>query len=479
MLLVDGTVLSWQPLPHSHLPPLAEQRRQEQELDDHAAVLSVEIVDNSLDREEALEDTLRHVFVDALHLLSECIIAPESLLGKEIAAYYEGQEEAKAKRLADTEAGRAANRQPNGESNGSGNGGVGAKSAAAARDSSGGGGSDHDKSQFLQPADDTFRHPFTWLLDQFPVLPKPRPDSIGTFYDYKDWLPLHWAVATDAHEVLDVETLLANYGADEYYGLAMPPLLLGLAKAKPSIEINTTLISHFNAGDVKATPPHSPTSLVKEAADPAPAPAPVDLTSELSTLRTSEFNGKQIVDIVSTVGEDGTYPLQIAAAYNEDVELLKILIEVCPQAVCEPDRRGWRAVHYTALKGNPEVIKWVLEQHPKCCKVTTKSGSFALHFAAQNQQQSAIGEYGDSLEMLSEVFNGNPGAISSPDDTGALPLHLAAKRGTLESVQFLCQTYPTAITVEDREGLLPMHYAAARNDLLLHKTEIVQLLLVQ
>jgi len=433
------------------------QRRQEQELDENAAILSVEIVDKSLDREEALEDSLRHVFVDALHLLSECIIAPESTLNKEIAEYYEALEEAKTKRLANAESS-----SPNGKASGNNDG----KSAAPDR--------------FLQ-ADEAVRHPITWLLDQFPVLPKPRPGTIGAFYDYKDWLPLHWSIATDANEVVDVETLLNNYGADEYYGLGMPPLLLGLAKAKPSLEISTTLISHFNASDVKATPlvPPGPANGADAVAAEAtilaePTAAGLPLPGNII----SEYNGRQIVDIVSTVGEDGLYPLQIAAAYNEDVEILKVLQEVCPESAWEPDVRGWRAIHYAALKGTPDVVKWVLEQHPKCCKVTTKSGLSALHFAAQNQQQSSLSEYGDSLELLTEVFNGNPGAISAADESGALPLHLAAKKGTLESVQFLCQTYPTAITVEDKEGRLPMHYTAARSELLPHKTEIVQILLV-
>jgi len=429
------------------------QRRQEQELDENEAILSAEIVDKSLDREEALEDSLRHVFVDALHLLSECIIAPECSLNKEIAEYYEAREEAKTKRLADAESGSPSP----------------AKEGRLGWQDSGNSNSNSNRRKFMQP-ENAIRHPITWLLDQFPVLPKPRPDSIGVFYDYKDWLPLHWAVTTDANEVLDVETLLAHYGAEEYYGLAMPPLLLGLAKAKPSIDINTTLISHFNASDVKATPPASP--------GPTGADADADAVAAVPAPIISEFNGRRIVDIVSAVGEDGSFPLQIAAAYNEDVELLKVLQAVCPQSVTEPDGRGWRAVHYAALKGTAEVVKWILEQYPKCCKVTTKLGSFALHFAAQNQQQCCLGDYGDSLELLTEVFNSNPGAISSADESGALPLHLAAKIGTLESVQFLCQTYPTAITAADKEGLLPMDYAAGRSELLPHKTEIVQLLLV-
>ena len=66
--------------------------------------------------------------------------------------------------------------------------------------------------------------------------------------------------------------------------------------------------------------------------------------------------------------------------------------------------------------------------------------------------------------MLSEVFNSNAGAISIADANGALPLHLAAEFGTLEVVQFICQTYPKAVQIKDSEGLLPMDYAGRRND---------------
>ena len=67
-------------------------------------------------------------------------------------------------------------------------------------------------------------------------------------------------------------------------------------------------------------------------------------------------------------------------------------------------------------------------------------------------------------KMVDEVFQANTHAIEQPDEDGALPLHRAARAGSLEVVQFLHRLYPKAVAAEDNEGLLPMHYASQRAD---------------
>ena len=407
------------------------------------------------ERGEALEDSLRHVFVDSVHLLSELIIDPGAMLGREVAEHYcsksDSTRPSSPEQRRDKEVGAGAEAASPGRST---------PSTPVRGDASSPGTSPRKEGWLARPAETKFeqrgstvRHPITWLLDQFPVLPRGE----GAQYDCKDWLPLHWAVISDANELIDVETLLEHYGAPLYYDLQVPPLALAVAKAVPNIDICTTLISYFNA---VAAEEAAKKSFATQGGGDAPSPV-----AEATP-----------VDIVSVAGEvDGVYPFMLAVAYNHGVELLQILREICPKAAFEPDARGWRAIHYAALKGTPTVVSYLLEELPKSAHATTREGCYALHYAARNHLE-AEGE-GDSLRMLTEILHRNTSAISAADDNGALPLHLAAREGTLEGVRFLCQTYGKAVQVADNEGMQPMHYASSRSEAIAHKTDVVEYIL--
>jgi ankyrin repeat protein len=427
----------------------AEQRRkqalEEQVKNAAPGFHALDIPDETNEREESLEDSLRHVFVDSVHLLSELIIDPTSMLATECSEYFTGQGKDSAASDIKRDRGETAAGDDSVNNTPSKSPSKNAKEEWLRKENT-------ERSKYSQSSQNV-RHPMTWLLDQFPVLPRGE----GAQYDCKDWLPLHWACMSDANELIDVETLMAHHGSSAYYDMNVPPLLLAVAKDKPNIDIVTTLISYFNAAAVQ-----------EEAEKSFAADIPASPSSD----------SPGIVDIVSIANEhDGVYPLMIAAAYNDNDQILQLFHEICPKSMWEPDLRGWRAIHYAALKGHLTAVKYLIEQHPKCASAITRDGSYALHHAARNH--SILLEEGESLAMLMEILNQNTNAISVADNNGALPLHNAVKEGTLEGVQFLCQTYSKAVKMEDDEGLLPMHYASSRSEALPHKTEIIEYILKQ
>jgi len=103
------------------------------------------------------------------------------------------------------------------------------------------------------------------------------------------------------------------------------------------------------------------------------------------------------------------------------------------------------------------VVGFLLSAQPKVAGMASKNGSLALHDAAENGLRGG-------LSMVAEVFQANTSALLQADDDGALPMHRAARGGSLEVVQFLHGLFPKALTMEDREGLLPLHYASQRGD---------------
>lgn len=277
--------------------------------------------------------------------------------------------------------------------------------------------------------------PKQWLLNRFPykrsVQQFPGGDdepsrggdagmiiSEGVANCTDSWLPLHWCMASEDPDPIDVEVLMDEL-AETAFTRDVSPLCIAVSRGIPAVAGIMTMI-------------------------------------------------EKNPDVSSTADADGSYPLMHACASNEDCDIVKLLYDAYPAAVSEFDKAGFRAINYAAFSGYPKVVRYLLSVHPRSASLTAKNGSTALHDAAENSLRGG-------LEMVDEIFQANTTAIMQADDDGALPMHRAARCGSLEVVQFLHQLYPKAITTEDREGLLPMHYASQRSDKDLN-LEVVQYL---
>ena len=82
----------------------------------------------------------------------------------------------------------------------------------------------------------------------------------------------------------------------------------------------------------------------------------------------------------------------------------------------------------------------------------SSSGRYLLHWAA---------DYKLSFALIEKIYELNPSAISSPDNHGNLPLHLALRKKTVNRkvVQFLLDKYPEAVKIKNEHGYYPLHYS--------------------
>jgi hypothetical protein len=82
-----------------------------------------------------------------------------------------------------------------------------------------------------------------------------------------------------------------------------------------------------------------------------------------------------------------------------------------------------------------------------------KSGRIPLHYAARN----------GSLELATRLLKRFPGGIFIQDLDGKLPLHLACANGSNEAlIRLLIENYPKGLQQKDKSLSLPLHYAASR-----------------
>ena len=252
------------------------------------------------------------------------------------------------------------------------------------------------------------------------------------------WYPLHWCVLSNSSDLIDVQVLSEHYCSTPQHRLRIneeiSPLTLSVSKPRPNMEIVNALVD----------------------LDPI------------------------VVRAKSPV--DGSLPIMHACAYNQEEATVRYLCRLHADCLKEQDAQGYRAINYCASMGSDVVMRYLLKEDPKSGLYCTSSpankllgpgdinggiGNTALHDAASNRRLRGDGneeDYGLCIDVMMELFHANPSAIKLPNADGALPLHIAARHGSLSLVQLLHGLYPAAVNVADNEQLLPLEYASARVD---------------
>ena len=109
---------------------------------------------------------------------------------------------------------------------------------------------------------------------------------------------------------------------------------------------------------------------------------------------------------------------------------------------------GMTALHFAALKGDAEVVKYLFELGADINAQDTVLSRSVIHFAAEN----------GNLETI--VFLADKGVdLLDKDSFGATPLHYAAKNNRLDVVKYLVNK-KIDYTAKDNRGWTAMHYAA-------------------
>ena len=101
------------------------------------------------------------------------------------------------------------------------------------------------------------------------------------------------------------------------------------------------------------------------------------------------------------------------------------------------------------MRDNPNIdlCRAVCQSFPNGPSTKNATKSLPLHFASKRWRPNK--------ELLKLLIKRNPGAASSFNEFGLLPLHCAcATTDDLEAVQAIYEAYPEAITMKDRQVLL-------------------------
>jgi ankyrin repeat protein len=178
--------------------------------------------------------------------------------------------------------------------------------------------------------------------------------------------------------------------------------------------------------------------------------------------------------------------LDIAAIHGR-LNLVKHIVSLVPDMVEVTDHHGFTVAHYAAREGNFDILKHVVT-HGASATLKVQGGNTIFHLAAFNGHVSI-------LDYLMDTY---PGIITIQNDDSFLPVHLSAKSGQTETVDFffrrgtdknirtidgrsllhiaafngnfqlvrhLCTKYPECIKYVDNDGNTPAHDAAASGNI--------------
>jgi len=146
----------------------------------------------------------------------------------------------------------------------------------------------------------------------------------------------------------------------------------------------------------------------------------------------------------------GMVPLNVACDCLREkisVDTIQLLLTCCPEAAKVPDSCGRLPLHHTLEKSGPEnVIMSLLDVYPGGARVEDERGNLPLHHSF------------DRPRICRRLVMLYPECARRADLYGYLPLHSACNdMRTLDVVKILYEAYPEAIRLGDERGALPLH----------------------
>ena len=157
---------------------------------------------------------------------------------------------------------------------------------------------------------------------------------------------------------------------------------------------------------------------------------------------------------------------------NVTLNIIKLIIDAAPASVRGEDYSGDMPLHYlcdnekvneaTAL----EILKLLIERCPEAVRhANNDRGRLPIHKAS----------WGRSPKFCRLLIKAYPGSERIVDGKGLLPLHHACMKGSLATAKYLHRLFGDAIDHTSTDGFYPIHYAIHNPAAAM---EIVQFLLV-
>jgi ankyrin repeat protein len=163
----------------------------------------------------------------------------------------------------------------------------------------------------------------------------------------------------------------------------------------------------------------------------------------------------------------GDTPLHLASR-QDSLAIVKALLNDGAD-ILAVNGRGELPLHYAVIVGNPRIAKCLLQQlyattrrlplHA-VLKDLTWIGDPVIRPPLRTALDKHVLRMDDAMEILGNLVGRNPELLSSCDQDGSLPLHIACRRGaSFAIVQSLVNVYKASVKSVTPQGDLPLFLA--------------------
>jgi ankyrin repeat protein len=183
---------------------------------------------------------------------------------------------------------------------------------------------------------------------------------------------------------------------------------------------------------------------------------PLHLATDYELIR---FLVQTCPDSVQEVdGDRGMTVLHLAVENGADAEVIEFLVEACPQLVRTKDKHGQIPLHCISDQTQLDAVESLVSQDREALHALDNEGRVPLHSAVENEG------WGEVVDFLIDAA---PQSVHVRTSTnGSLPIHLAIQNieydpdGEFAAVRSLVEAWPESLQEATAEGLLPLHCAA-------------------
>ena len=147
----------------------------------------------------------------------------------------------------------------------------------------------------------------------------------------------------------------------------------------------------------------------------------------------------------------GNIPIHIACDKN-DLELVKLLATWTDLPVNHHNKDGDTPLHMACRNASDEIVSTLAEMNKCNQNIQNKAGQLALHIACERKLLNMV-------KIVSNCEDPNTG-----DSDGNTPLHVAARTGNGDIVDYLIRKKGCDPTLTNKQGELPLHLATTSGD---------------
>lgn len=183
------------------------------------------------------------------------------------------------------------------------------------------------------------------------------------------------------------------------------------------------------------------------------APLPINTAFQsLVSLEVVKFLINKCPQCLTTLDSTGKYPIHHLVGSKNSLEIVQFMIHSCPESVQQVDTMGNLPLHLALQCHQPlDIIATIVQAYPESVSVGDRAGKYPIHFALS---------YDHCIDIIDLLVSTRPNIVRQPDGLGDIPLHVAlAFHCSSHIIALLVNGFAESVRMRDSQSRLPLHLA--------------------